>query len=107
MVSGTHATPSWRRAALVAARVVAAAGGGYACTAAVVSLAALLLSLVFGIARGEAVVLAAMAGFLLYLIVLLWAFAERRLARVWSVLAGVAVVAWGLVRWLTPLVAAA
>ena len=98
--------PSWLRVGKVASRVLAAVGAGYACTAAVVALTTLLLSLAFGMARGEAVVLAAMAGFLLYLTVLLWGFAEPRLARVWAVLVGAAVLCWGLAQWLAPLAAA-
>ncbi len=38
--------------------------------------------------RSDAVVLAAMLGFLLYLGLLLWAFAERRLSRLAIVLGG-------------------
>jgi len=37
--------------------------------------------------RSEAVVLMAMLGFVIYLLVLLWAFAEPRLLRLWLMLA--------------------
>ena len=90
----------------MASRLLAAVGAGYACTAAAVALASVALPLAFGMARSEAVVLAAMAGFLLYLMVLVWGFAEPRLARVWVVLVGGVVLCWGLAQWLAPLAAA-
>jgi hypothetical protein len=64
----------------VAARVILAVGGGYALSAAIVALLAVGLPLA-GMARAEAVVLAGILGVLLYLGLLLWAFAERRLGR--------------------------
>ncbi len=90
----------WHRSATLASRLAAVVGGGYACTAAAVALAARALPWAFGMARSEAVVLAAMAGFLFYLVVLLWGFAEPRLARVWAVLPGGAAIGWGLVHGL-------
>lgn len=96
---------AWRGLA-VASRVVAAVGAGYALTAAAVTLAAAVLPLGLGLARSEAVVLAAMGGFVLYLVVLLWAFAEARLWRVWAVLGGGALLGHALVRGLAPLVGA-
>jgi len=88
--------PLFGHAGSVVARLLGAVGAGYACTAALVALAAPTLSLAFGMARSEAVVLAALSGFLLYLVVLIWGFAERRLWRVWTVLLGGAVLGWGL-----------
>jgi hypothetical protein len=95
--------PVWRQPLTVVLRVLGAVLGGYAFSAALVALAAVCLSLGTGLPRSEAVLLSAMAGFLLYLTVLLWAFAERRLWLVWCVLAGGAVLAYGLVRVLSPL----
>ena len=46
--------------------------------------------------RSEAVVLAAMLGFVVYLVVLLWAFAERSLARLAAVVLAGAAAAHGL-----------
>lgn len=46
------------------------------------------------LSRSESVVLAAMLGFVLYLMVLLWAFAERRLWRVALVLGALPAVGW-------------
>src|SRR5918998_20086 len=53
-------------------------GGGYALAAGLVALLAAGLPWT-GMARAEAAVLAGMLGILLYLGLLLWAFAERRL----------------------------
>lgn len=91
---------SWTRAATVTSRLLAAVGAGYACTAAAVALATRILTLAFGLARSEAVILAAMAGFPFYLAVLLWAFAEPRLTRVWAVLLGATLFCWGFAQWL-------
>lgn len=66
-------------------RISGAVLGGYAFSAALVALAAFVLMFI-GMARSEAVVLASMLGFVLYLGVLLWAFSVRSLARLWAVL---------------------
>lgn len=84
--------PPLRRAAArpwvrIVLRLIAALPGGYAFTAALVALLAAALPLL-GLARSEAVVSAAMLGFVLYLLVLLWAFSVRSLAWLWAVLAG-------------------
>lgn len=79
-------------------RLIAAIPGGYALTAAAVAALGGLLSL-FGMTRPDAVALSAMLGFVLYLVLLLWAFAERSLARLWAVFAsGLAVC--GALLWL-------
>ena len=69
-------------------RVLGAIGGGYALT--VITAAAVLARL--GMVRSEAVVLAAMLGFIFYLVLLLWAFSVKSTARLWLTLAGVAAV---------------
>ena len=93
--------PSSRaQAAGIAARVVLALGGGYALTAAGVLLLAVALA-ALGMARSEAVVLASMLGFLIYLGVLLWAFAEPRLPRVVAVLLG-GTALYGALLWQLP-----
>ncbi len=84
--------PRLRRAAArpwvrVVLRLIAALPGAYALTAALVALLAAALPLL-GLARSEAVVSAAMLGFVLYLLVLLWAFSVRSLVRLWAVLTG-------------------
>lgn len=81
-------------------RLIAAIPGGYALTAAVVAVLGGLLPLL-GLARSEAVVLSAMLGFVLYLLLLLWAFAQRSLARLWGVFAG-GLAACGTLLWLLP-----
>lgn len=88
-------------ASAVLLRVTGALLGGYAFTAALVALLAGALPLV-GMARSEAVVLAAMLGFVIYLLVLLWAFSVRSLLRLGAVLGVGAALASGLVvllRW--------
>ena len=86
-------------------RILAAIVGGYLLSAGLVTLAAMALGL--AMAQSEAVVLTSMLGFILYLAVLLWSFAERRLWRVWAVAAGGGAVASGLALWLAPVLAAA
>ncbi len=77
--------------------MLAAVAGGYGLTAlAVVAAGALMVRA--GMARSEAVVLAAMLGFLGYLGLLLWAFSVRSVMRLWLVLAG-ASAAVGLLLW--------
>jgi hypothetical protein len=85
-------------ALVVAARVLVAVFGGYAFSAASSAALALALARGAGLARGEAVLLAAMLGFVVYLIVLLWAFTARSLGRVAVVVLGGALAGYGLVR---------
>jgi hypothetical protein len=66
-------------------RVLGAVFGGYALTALAVSTAGAVMARL-GLTRSEAVVLAAMAGFLIYLGLLLWAFSVQSLARLWAAL---------------------
>lgn len=73
----------------VLVRVVLAMLGGYAAAAGIV--AALSVTLPFtGLPRSEGVALASMLGFIVYLLLLLWGFAERRLWRLGFVLAALA-----------------
>ncbi|MEM1044366.1 MAG: iron uptake protein [Bacteroidota bacterium] len=71
--------------------------GGYLVVESVTTLLAWSLA-ALGMARGEAVVLAMMLAFVLYLIVLIWAIAERRLWRLWLGLGGGAFAAIGIAR---------
>jgi len=73
-------------------RILLACVGGYFLSATLVTWGAWLLSL--ALPRSEAVVLMAMLGFVIYLLALLWAFAEPRLLRLWLVLAGVPLAGW-------------
>jgi hypothetical protein len=72
-------------AARVLLRVLGGVAGAYALTAALVALLSVALPLT-GLARSEAVVLAAMLGFVTYLLLLLWAFSVRSLRRLWAVM---------------------
>ena len=68
-------------------RVLGAVGGGYTVTALAVTTAGAVLARL-GMARSDAVVTAAMLGFIVYLLLLLWGFAVRSPARLWLSLAG-------------------
>lgn len=68
-------------------RVAGAIPGAYALTAAAVAVIPVALARC-GMARAEAVALCAMLGFVLYLVLLLWGFAVRSVARLWATLAG-------------------
>lgn len=69
----------------IAFHILAAVIGGYFLTA--ISSQFLALGLAkLGMLRSEAVVASALLAFLIYLVILLWAFAERRLLRLFMVL---------------------
>lgn len=72
--------------AKIISRITAAVLGGYGLTALLVALLAALL-VHAGMARSEAVVSTSMAGFLIYLALLVWAFGAVRLRSLWSGLA--------------------
>jgi len=63
-------------------RLVIAILGGYVLSASIVTFSALALSATALLPRSEAVLLASMLGFVIYLCVLIWALAERRVARI-------------------------
>jgi len=67
-------------------RLLGAVFGGYALTALTVAVAGAVLARL-GMARSDAVVLAAMLGFIVYLVLLLWAFSVKSETRLWLVLA--------------------
>lgn len=79
-------------------RILGAVVGGYAVTALAVAAAGALLARL-GMARAEAVVLAAMLGFVAYLALLLWTFSMKSVTRLWAVLAS-SVAALAGVLWL-------
>jgi hypothetical protein len=72
-------------------RVVAAIGVGYAATVGLVTLATVLLSVLFGMARNETLALTIMIGFVGYAAAILWGFAEPKLTRVWVILGALAI----------------
>jgi hypothetical protein len=88
-------TASIDRRVAVAIRLLAAIGGGYAVAAGLASLGALGLSAASLLSRSEAVVLASMLAFPIYLALLVWGFAERRLGRLCLMLAAAALASWG------------
>jgi hypothetical protein len=94
-------------AAAITSRFVAALVAGYAATVGLVALFSVLLMLLFGMTRAEALMLMAMIGILGYAAIILWVFAEPRLGRIWVILAGVAILshvgAITLARLLPPL----
>ncbi len=70
---------------MVFMRILTIIIGGYALSAVIVQFLALGLAKL-GMLRSEAVVASALLAFLIYLVILLWAFAERRLLRIFMVL---------------------
>ena len=86
----------------VTLRVLLGILGGYALSAGSSAALALMLSEWAGFERAESTVLCAMLGFAFYLFALLWAFTTPRLGRVAFVLLGGALMAYGVVRWLSP-----
>ncbi|MBB6229301.1 CBS-domain-containing membrane protein [Polymorphobacter multimanifer] len=71
-------------------RIVATVVGGYAATAGGVALASMMLVLLSCMARSEAVLLTSMIGFIAYAAIIIWGWAEQRMARLWAVLGGAA-----------------
>ncbi len=84
-----------RKAIPIIVRLIAAIGGGYAVSAGLAALAARALPVTTAMPRSEAVVLSSMLAFLVYLALLIWGFAEPRLARLCLILAAVGIVSWG------------
>lgn len=80
-------------------RVALAVLGGYDLSAGLVALMAVVLALA-GMQRSEAVVLAAMLGFVIHLGVLMWAFAEPRLGRLATITVAGGGLAHALAYWL-------
>ena len=83
LTNGLRRDKAW---AAIGQRLVLAVVGGYFLSAAAAALFALGLSQIMP--RSEAVMLMAMSVFVIYLVVLLWAFAVRRLLWLWVVLGG-------------------
>lgn len=84
-----------RSMVLIILRLIAVIGGGYAVSAGLAAFAAVGLPMATALPRSEAVVLASMLAFLVYLALLIWGFAERRLGRLYAVLAVTAAASWG------------
>jgi len=86
------------RIARVSLHVFGAVFGGYALIALMVPLAGAAMA-GLGMARSEAVVLAAMLGFVAYLALLVWGFSVKSTTRLWLKLASGAAATAGLL-WL-------
>lgn len=71
---------------VVVGRLVAAILGGYAFSSGTAAFVAVALSVVLGMSRADAALTAGMLAFLVYLAAVIWAFAERRIARLYLVL---------------------
>lgn len=84
-----------KRKVAIIIRLVAAVGGGYAVAAGISAFGAVGLAAASLLPRSEAVVLTSMLAFLIYLAVLIWAFAERHLGRLCAILAIAALASWG------------
>lgn len=87
----------------VTSRVVAVVGLGYAATVGLVTLLSVVLVLLFGMVRSEAIMLLSMIGFLGFAGIIIWGFAESRLVRIWAILSGVAIISHGAALALAPL----
>lgn len=70
----------------IAARALAAVIGSYAVTAGAAALIGVLLVVGAGLGRSDALIIGSVLGYLLFVFLMLWCFAERRLIRVWGVL---------------------
>jgi hypothetical protein len=90
----------------IAIRVFAAVILGYWCTSEVVGFLAVTVPRLTTIPRPEAVRLSEMLGFLVYLTVLILAFADPRLWRVCTVLVGLGLACQGAVAWMVTTAAA-
>jgi len=97
--ASARSSPRPRRIVSVVQHVLLGVVGGYFLSAGLTSMSALVLTAFMP--RSEAVALMAMLGFVIYLVVLLWAFAERRLAKLWLVLGGGTLAVQGLLWWLS------
>lgn len=75
MKTGSMARYRWS----VASRVLAAALGGYALTSSLT----VLLSLVWPLPKGQAVLAASMLSFTLYAVAVIWVFSVRSATRAW------------------------
>ncbi|TAJ82119.1 iron transporter [Reyranella sp.] len=83
------------RGIAVVLRLILAIGGGYAVAAGVAAQLAVVLPVLTPLPRSEAVVLASMLAFVIYLAVLISAFAVRRLSHLAGLLVAAGASSWG------------
>lgn len=86
----------------IAGRVLAATIGAYAVTAGSAALIAVLLALAAHASRSDALIVGSAIGYLLFVFLMLWCFAERRLMRVWLMLLLAASATHGLAMLIEP-----
>lgn len=82
----------------VASRVLAAFVGGYILS----SLLLLLLALVWPLPQAEAIAASTMISFILYALIIIWAFSAKRLRVVWLGMVSSSLLCGALVWWLMP-----
>ena len=80
---------------LVLSRLILAIGGGYAVAAGIAAQLAIALPALALLPRSEAVVLASMLAFVIYLAILIAAFAVRRLVHLAGLLVAAGASSWG------------
>jgi hypothetical protein len=85
----------------MAARLMLAVIGGYLLANYSMACLALSLILAFDMHRGEAVILASLLAFPLFLTAIIWAVGAPRLTRVGAVFAGVILASFVLAQWLS------
>lgn len=86
----------------IASRVLAATAGAYAVTAGSAALIAVLMVLTVHASRSDALIVGSMIGYLLFTVLMLWCFGERRLMRVWLVLLLAALATHGIAMLIEP-----
>jgi hypothetical protein len=88
------------------ARIVLAVAGGWLLTDLIVAWMSMAGVVVFGMEKRESVVLMPVLGCLLYLCILIWAFAERSLKRLATVIVAGSALSYALARLLMQFVPA-
>lgn len=94
----TRPRNAWR----ITARVLAALVGSYGVTAGATALMGVLMVLAGGATRSDALIASSMIAYVIFSVLMLWCFAERRLARVWLVLTGATIATHALAIWIEP-----
>jgi len=85
-MAAAHNSNAAHRRGVVANRVAAAVIGGYVFSSLATATFARWLPAIAGISRAEGTLAAILCGFVLYTLVVLWAFSIRSVRRVWMVL---------------------
>ena len=91
----------------IAVRIVLAVGGSYVGSAGLAALGAVAVPSITPLSRSDAVVLSSISAFLIYLSLLIWAFAERRIVRLCIALVVTSIASWATTFALVSLVVGA